>query len=123
MQEQAMGERALLVLVTLNQEALSQDSALQRRVNAMVESGAVHIELPPMDQPQTQRMLEHAHQVSPGLARSLANCMPNHPLYAGALLRDLAQRGHFTVQDSGLVCRVDWKYTDRSQLNDALLRG
>jgi hypothetical protein len=45
-------------------------------------------------------MLVHAHQVSPDLALALANGMPNHPLYAGALLRDLAQRGH-------LVCTKD----------------
>lgn len=101
MQEQAMGERALLVLVTLNQEALAEDNSLQQRVNAMVEGGAVHIELPPMDVEQTQRMLERSHQVSPALARSLSNRMPNHPLYAGALLRDLALRGHLFCTKEG----------------------
>jgi len=38
-----------------------------------------------------------------------------------AHLHKLDQRGHLTIQDSGVVCRVDWKYSDRSQLNDALL--
>jgi hypothetical protein len=40
-----------------------------------------------------------------------------------AYLNRLAQRGHFIVQDSGVFCRVDWNYSDRSQLNDAFLRG
>lgn len=40
-----------------------------------------------------------------------------------AHLNRLGQRGHLTIQDSGVVCRVHWQYSDRSQLNDALLRG
>ncbi len=109
MQEEAMGQRALLMLVTLNQEALTEDSTLQQRVDAMVEGGAVHIELPPMDLTQAQRMLEHAHQVSPGLAKSLANRMPNHPLYSGALLRDLALRGHLVSTKEGRLELADAK--------------
>lgn len=39
-----------------------------------------------------------------------------------AYLHRLDQRGHLTLQDSGIICRIEWKYRDRSLLNDALLR-
>tara|TARA_R110000850_G_scaffold187108_4_gene312963 strand:- start:1144 stop:1938 length:795 start_codon:yes stop_codon:yes gene_type:complete len=39
-----------------------------------------------------------------------------------AYLNRLDQRGHLTIQDSGILCRIDWKYRERSELNDALLR-
>lgn len=39
-----------------------------------------------------------------------------------AYLHRLDQRGHLTLQDSGVICRIEWKYQDRSRLNDALLR-
>jgi hypothetical protein len=39
-----------------------------------------------------------------------------------AYLHRLDQRGHLTLQDSGVICRIEWKYRDRTQLNDALLR-
>jgi len=39
-----------------------------------------------------------------------------------AYLHRLDQRGHLTLQDSGVICRIEWHYRDRSQLNDALLR-
>ncbi|MDB4657243.1 DUF1819 family protein [Verrucomicrobiales bacterium] len=39
-----------------------------------------------------------------------------------AYLNRLDQRGHLTLQDSGVISRIEWKYQDRTQLNDALLR-
>lgn len=38
-----------------------------------------------------------------------------------AYLNRLDHRGHLTLQDSGQITRIEWKYRDRSQLNDALL--
>lgn len=37
-------------------------------------------------------------------------------------LNRLSNQGHLTVQDSGALCRVDWNYNNREQLNDAILR-
>jgi hypothetical protein len=39
-----------------------------------------------------------------------------------AYLNRLDQRGALTLQDSGVICRIEWKYQDRTELNHALIR-
>jgi len=36
-------------------------------------------------------------------------------------LHRLEEKGFFTVQDTGLLCRVDWKFSERKELIDALV--
>lgn len=37
-------------------------------------------------------------------------------------LQRFQTNGHLLVQDSGILCRIDWKYTNRNTLIDVLLR-
>lgn len=97
--EGAMGRRPLLVVVTLDSEAL--EGSLAERVDSLVSRGATRIELQPLGAEAAQRMLEKSYQVAPELAERLAHYMPNHPFYAGALLRDLAARGHLDTTEAG----------------------
>jgi hypothetical protein len=37
-------------------------------------------------------------------------------------LQRFQTNGHLLVQDSGVLCRIDWKYSNRNSLTDALIR-
>ncbi|MCB9764926.1 MAG: protein kinase [Alphaproteobacteria bacterium] len=89
----AVGRRPVLVLCTLSQESLDADPALLARIKALQESGAMRIDLPPLNPDQIHNLLDEALALDEALTRVVARRVEAFPLHAGMLLRQAAARG------------------------------
>jgi tetratricopeptide (TPR) repeat protein len=89
----AVGNMPILVLATLNGDALARDPALRRRVEDLQEAGATRIGVPRLSVDQTRQLMAESLLLEPELAESLAKLLEGAPLLAGILLREWAARG------------------------------
>lgn len=94
-------ERRLLVIATLQLDALQADPALAERVEHLVASGATRVDLPRLDRHQTRALLQEYLTLAPELAERVAERCEGNPLFARQLLIDWANRD-WLVNTGGL---------------------
>jgi serine/threonine-protein kinase len=91
--DRTVGERAVLALCTLDDDAVRDDPAMSARIQALVERGALVVRVDPLPLPQLRALLLEALSLTPDLAAVLSTECQGSPLYATLLLRDWASRG------------------------------
>jgi eukaryotic-like serine/threonine-protein kinase len=95
--DRTVGERPVLVLVTISAEAVKNDEALADRIHHLAARGAQVIELPYLTREETREIIDRALPLEPQLAdRIAANCAGN-PLAVRLLLQDWTFRGHLVL--------------------------
>ena len=104
--ERAVGERPVLVVATLSQEALDRDLALADRVRALEERGAVRVPVSRLRMDEAITLLVEGHGLAPALARRIAPHAHGNLTFLTLAVRDLAARGQLVRdRDGGLVLR------------------
>ncbi len=83
---------ALLVVATLRSEELEARPDLRERVEAMVEGGAVRLDLAPLDRAGTLELIEESLALVPELAEVAAERCEGNPLFARQLLLEWSNR-------------------------------
>lgn len=84
--------RPTLVIATLRSEALERDPQLRARVQALVESGAVRLDLDLLDKERTLEVIGECLELTPELANQAAERCEGNPLFARQLLLEWANR-------------------------------
>ena len=91
--DRTVGERPVLALCTLDDEAVRHDAEVRARIDALVERGAQVVRVDPLALPEMSALLLQALSLTPDLAAVLSTECQGSPLYANLLLRDWASRG------------------------------
>ncbi|TNE91336.1 MAG: tetratricopeptide repeat protein [Deltaproteobacteria bacterium] len=94
-------DRPLLVVATLRSEAIAHDWVLASRIDALVEDGAVRIDLPRLDRQGTAELLAESLTLAPDLASQIAQRCEGNPLFARQLILEWSSRG-WLVDTGGL---------------------
>ncbi len=93
--------KRLLVLVTVRAEAIVDDPALSQQVDALVEGGALRLDVPRLDRAGTVELLRESLTLTPELAEIVADRCEGNPLFARQLLLEWVDQG-WLVDGGGL---------------------
>ncbi|MEC8425555.1 MAG: hypothetical protein VX000_17335, partial [Myxococcota bacterium] len=99
--ERSVGERPVVVMATISEEALSEDARLAARVAALEERGAIRIKASRLSLEPMVSLLVEGLRLAPRLARALAPACSGSPTYAMLWVRDRATRGEFVLGPDG----------------------
>ena len=99
--ERSVGERPVLVMATLSEEALAADARLAARVAALEERGAVRVPASRLAPAQMTALLVDGLRLAPGLAMELAPACAGSPVFAVLWVRDRAARGELVLDEEG----------------------
>ena len=105
--ERSVGERPVVVMATISEEALMEDARLAARVAALEERGAVRIKASRLDLDSMVALLVAGLRLSPAVARALAPSCDGSPTYAMLWVRDRATRGELRVGPDGRFVLAD----------------
>ena len=99
--DRTVGERPVLVVASLDADALSKDPMLRMKVEGLQERGAIRMGLRRLDLKETRQVVHESLELDPGLARLVAVEYEGSPLSAGLLLRDWALRRLLEADEGG----------------------
>ncbi len=91
--ERSVGERPVLAMATLTEEALERDPDLARRVADLERLGAVRLAAPRFGASEMLELLCESFRIHPDLALLLVPRCHGSPTFATLLMRDWAARG------------------------------
>jgi tetratricopeptide (TPR) repeat protein len=99
--ERTVGLRPLLVVLTINTEALARDPALQAWAARLAHLGAVMLSVHRHGEEEMLELLQEGWRLEPALARRLAPDCAGRPGFAALLIRDLATRDLLSPTPAG----------------------
>lgn len=103
--DRAVGERPVLVVATLSQEALDADPQFAARVASLEERGAARISVSRLTLDESITLLVDGLGLSPRLARRVAPHAHGNTTFLTLAVRDLAGRGLLVSGPNGLELR------------------
>jgi tetratricopeptide (TPR) repeat protein len=113
--DRIVGERPVLVMATISEEAVAANPKLAARLASLEERGAVRIRASRLSFDEMVAVLVEGLRLDPGLASEVAPACDGSPIYATLWVRDMATRGWLVPGPDG-----PFVLADGASLSDAL---